>query len=156
MLAPPAYSARGLKASVSALGDYLAEAGRRPWNHGDKPGPKHDCCTFISDWCIACGYPDPMAFIRGDYTTEAEANELVRSKGLQRLVARGFRDIGLKRTRAPQSGDVGVLRRLTVDGANVVCAIRSGERWVTLIERGLIVDPGGDLVRAWRVQWEKR
>lgn len=141
---------------MTALGDYLASAAREPWNHGDKPGPKRDCCTFTADWCLAVGYPDPMAFIRDRYATSGEALELVQKTGLLRLAARGYRSIGLKATKEPLCGDVAVIRRPTVDGYNVVCAIRSAGRWVTLLERGLIVDEGGDLLRAWRVEWERR
>lgn len=136
---------------MSALGDYLAVAGRQPWNYSE-----HDCCTFVANWCVACGYPDPMAFIRGRYTTEAQALELVRKTGLLRLAMRGFQSIGLEPTDDPLCGDVAVIRRATVDGDNVVCAIRSADRWVSLLERGLIVDAGGDLLRAWRVEWARR
>lgn len=140
---------------MGALGEYLADAARTPWNYGDRPGPKHDCCTFGSDWVVRCGYPDPMAALREAYGNEAEALELMRGTGLLRLAARGCRSIGLKRTTAPTCGDVAVIRRPTAEGDNITCAIRSGERWVTLRERGLVVDEGGELVRAWRVIWEK-
>lgn len=141
---------------MSALGDYLATVGRQPWNYGDKPGPKRDCCTFPADWLIACGYPDPMAFIRDDYSNEAEALALVRKHGLVRLATKGYASIGLKRTRDPQTGDVAVLRRPMIDDSKEVCAIRSGDRWVMLLERGLVVDEGGKVLRAWRVEWEKQ
>ena len=141
---------------MSALGNYLAAYGRLPWNYGDKPGPKRDCCTFLADWLVACGYDDPMAFIRDRYASEAEADRLARSPGLVKLATKGFSSIGLARTKEPETGDVAVLRRPTIDGAGVVCAIRSGERWVMLLERGLVVDEGGTVLRAWRVQWEKQ
>lgn len=140
---------------MSALGEYLEAVARRPWNHGDRPGPKHDCCTFPADWCVDRGYPDPMAFIRGAYSTAAEAVAQVRKPGLVKLASRGFEGIGLKRTKAPLDGDVAVIRRPTEDGDNIVCAIRSGDRWVTLMERGLVVDEGGKVLRAWRVQWAR-
>lgn len=141
---------------MSALGEYLGVVGRQQWNYGDKASPKRDCCTFVADWCVACGYPDPMAFIRDNYTTEAEALELVRKTGLLRFAVRGARSIGLRATTSPRCGDVAVLRRLTVEGDNVVCAIRSGERWVTLLEQGLVVDAGGELLKAWRVKWARQ
>jgi hypothetical protein len=136
---------------LTALGEYLAAAARRPW-----APPTWDCCVFLADWCVAVGYDDPMAFIRGRYASEAEALELAKRPGLLRLATRGFRDIGLARTRQPIDGDVAVLRRPTVDGLDVVCAIRSGERWVSLLERGLLVDASGTLLRAWRVEWARQ
>lgn len=143
---------------MNALGDYLAEVGRQPWNYGDKPGPRRDCCTFTADWCIVAGYDDPMAFIRGTYSNEAEALDLVEKHGLVKLATRGYRSIGLKRVRrgAVQTGDVAVLQRPMVDDSSVVCAIRSGDRWVMLLERGLVVDEGGTVLRAWRVEWAKQ
>lgn len=133
------------------LGEYLAGAARQKWIWSG-----HDCCTFAADWCIAAGYPDPMAFIRGSYATEAEALAHLKRTGLLRLASRGFRSIGLAVTTEPRPGDVAVIKRATVDGGNVACAIRSGDRWVTLLERGLLVDESGDVLRAWRVEWAKQ
>lgn len=135
------------------IGEYLAEAAHKPWAWGVA-----DCCTFTADWCIAVGYPDPMAFIREKYATEAEAIAHVRRAGLVRLAARGYRSIGLARTDAPLIGDVGVLRRPTMgaDTTGVVCAIRvSKERWATRLEQGISVDEGGELLAAWRVEWAR-
>lgn len=141
---------------MADLGAYLERVARRPWNHGDKAGAKQDCCTFGADWCVFAGYPDPMAFIREAYASEEEALALVRKSGLVKLATRGFESIGLKRTKAPRTGDVAVIRRPTEDGDNIVCAIRSGERWITLMERGIVVDEGGTLLRAWRVAWARQ
>lgn len=140
---------------MTALGAYLERVGREGWNYGDKPGPRRDCCTFPADWCLEVGYADPMAFIRGEYANEAEALALVAKHGLVRLATRGYASIGLKRTLAPRSGDVAVLRRPMIDNSSAVCAIRSGDRWVMLLERGLVVDEGGTVLRAWRVEWER-
>lgn len=141
---------------MSALGDYLAAYGRGVWNYGDQPGPKHDCCTFLADWVVACGYLDPMADLRTTYSTEAEADALARKPGLLRLASPRFARVGLARTKEPLCGDVAIIRRPTIDGAGIVCAIRSADRWVTPLARGLIIDEGGDLLRAWRVEWERR
>ncbi len=136
---------------MSLLGDYLHDVARRPWDWG-----KRDCCTFPADWCIIAGHPDPMAFIRGTYGSEAEALALAKDPGLLKLATRGYASIGLMRTKQPETGDVAVIRRPTEDGLNMACAIRSGDRWVTLMERGLVVDSGDALLRAWRVQWAKQ
>ena len=143
---------------MSLLGEYLNDVGRLPWNYGDKPGPRRDCCTFPADWCLVAGYDDPMVFIRGTYSNEAEALALVKKYGLVKLATRGYRSIGLKRITASkvESGDVAVLQRPMVDDSKVVCAIRSGDRWVMLLERGLVVDEGGTVLRAWRVEWAKQ
>lgn len=135
---------------MTMLGEYLGEVARRPWDWGTR-----DCCTFPADWCIRAGYPDPMAFIRGTYGSAAEATAHVAGTGLLKLATRGFASIGLQRTKQPTCGDVAVIARHTDDGADVSCAIRSGDRWVTLMERGLVVDAGGKPLRIWRVQWAR-
>lgn len=140
---------------MSDLGAYFIEVAGTRWNYGDKPGAKHDCCVFPSNWLVRCGYPDPMAFLRDAYASEAEALEHIRTTGLARLAARGCRAIGLRPTKAPKDGDVAVLRRPTAEGDNVTCAIRTGDRWATVIEQGLVVDEGGEVVRAWRVKWAR-
>ncbi len=135
---------------MSLLGDYLSGIGRVPWNWGSQ-----DCCTFTADWCIAAGHLDPMAFIRGTYSSESEALGLAVDPGLLKLATRGYASIGLQRTKQPECGDVAVLRRPTEDGPDLVNAIRSGDRWVTLMERGLVVDGGGVPLRMWRVAWAR-
>jgi hypothetical protein len=140
---------------LSRLGDYLAAVGRDPWNYGDKPGPKRDCCTFTADWCLALGYPDPMAFIRDKYASEAEALELIKTHGgLVKLATTGYASIGLERIRdgSWRPGDVGVLARPMIDGSDAMCAIRTETRWVMRLDRGLIADEGGQVLRAWRVE----
>lgn len=135
---------------MSALGTYLERIARQPWDPGNR-----DCCTFLADWCVALGYPDPMAFIRGSYASDEEALELIERRGLVRLATRGFESIGLERTKEPLTGDVAIIRRPTEDNANITGAIRSGERWITLMARGIVVDEGGKLLRAWRLEWER-
>lgn len=135
---------------MSALGEYLRDSAKAPWAWSAK-----DCCTFVADWCIRVGYPDPMAWIRGTYATEEEAMAQVRKHGLLKLAARGFASIGLKRTRVPQDGDVAVVKTLTDEGDNVCCAIRSTGRWVSLIEHGIVADADAVPLRIWRVQWAR-
>lgn len=140
---------------MSALGDYLADYARGEWNHGDGEGPKRDCCTFLADWLVLCGYPDPMADLRDRYRTEAEATALAAKPGLLRLAAPRFRKIGLQPTKEPIDGDVAIIKRATVDGLDATCAIRSTDRWITPLERGLMAYEGDEIMRAWRVQWAR-
>lgn len=137
---------------MSALGEYLRAESLRPWGYGTG----RDCCTFVADWCVSVGYPDPMAFIRGRYANEAEALAHVRKSGLLRLARRGFESIGLERTKAPTCGDVAIIKRPMLDGSEAVCAIKSGDRWAIPLERGISIDEGGDLLAAWRVEWAKQ
>lgn len=135
---------------MSLLGEYLCEAAMRRWDAG-----RHDCCTFPADWCIVAGYPDPMAFIRGRYSSDAEAATLVKQQGLIRLATQGFASIGLARAAHALCGDVAVIKTLTEDGANVCCGIRSGDRWMSLIASGIVGDADALALRIWRVQWAR-
>jgi hypothetical protein len=121
------------------LGEYFARAGRTPWWWGGD-----DCCTFLADWALERGHPDPMAFIRGRYRSESGALRRIREGGgLVALATRGFADIGIPVWTGPaQDGFGGVIERETEDrGADVACGIYSAGRWVTRGVRGLIVAP---------------
>lgn len=126
------------------LGDYLRA-------QAEKPFGLDGCCTFLADWCVALGHPDPMAFIRGSYASEEEVAALLAKPGLLRLADRGFASIGLKRTKAPVNGDVAIIARPTTDGTDVAGAIRSTDRWVSRFEHGLLADDAQAtrLLRAW-------
>jgi hypothetical protein len=92
-----------------------------------------------------------MAFIRGSYGTERGALRHIRvGGGLADLWSRGMLDAGIAETGYVQDGDVGIIVRPTECGTDEACAIRSGERWVSLGVRGLVAGPA-ETVRAWRV-----
>jgi len=124
------------------LGEYLLAVVAKPFG-------VDGCCTFVADWCVELGHPDPMAFIRGSYASAEEVAALLQKPGLLRLAHRGFESIGLPQTLEPATGDVGVIHRLTDDHVDIVCAIRSGERWVSRLDRGLLVAEA-PTIRAWR------
>ena len=65
--------------------DAFLEARReRPFEWG-----VHDCCTFASDWVLACTGYDPMADLRGRMTALAAMRQM-RDLG-------GFRAVGVQR-----------------------------------------------------------
>lgn len=133
------------------LGAYLARVAPLSWAWGS-----HDCCTFVADWLVEVGYPDPMAFIRGTYDDEAGADAALKRRGLLRLASRGFDGAGLERVTEYLSGDVGIIYR-TVDGKKLepVMAIYSSGRWISLADQGLVADHEATPVRAWRVEWAR-
>jgi hypothetical protein len=131
---------------MSDLGEYLKRATRTPWVWG-----QHDCCSFIADWSIECGHPDPMQFMRGRYRTERGALLAIRrNRGLVVLVEHGMKSAGIpKVTDDLRPGDVGVIEVETEDRTNRACAIWTGERWASLGLRGLICRPA-DALAVWR------
>jgi len=121
------------------LGDYLIAASRRKHVYG-----AHDCCTFVADWCIANGWPDPMAEWRAGYADASPAHD-----GLLLLFVAGMGGAGLPVTLEPVEGDVGVV---TVFGQEAG-AVFTGKRWALVAPRGLAfvsADPA-ILVKAWGV-----
>lgn len=84
------------------LADYLASTIKRRWKIGEL-----DCSTFMADWAVARGRPDPIADVRGRYSTEREMLRIVRKQGgfLMACKAR-LEAIGMKETLVPQEGDI--------------------------------------------------
>lgn len=133
-----------------SLGEYIAAAAERPWHWAT-----HDCCTFIADWAVSVGWDDPMAFIRGTYEGETGAlRAIAAGGGLVALVTRGMESVGIQETQLIRPGAVGVIERATMDGANLACAICTGERWVSLGLSGIDAAPA-EPIKAWRT-WERQ
>lgn len=127
------------------LGEYLLFAAKRPWGWGT-----HDCCTFASQWAIIRGNPDPMAYLRGRYSTAGEAvRVLVKHGGLLAVTTRGMIEAGVPEADFPRAGDIGVVQRPTEEGLNQACGIYTGERWATLGLRGMDCGPA-EILGLWR------
>lgn len=131
---------------MSDLGDYLQRAVRTPWIYG-----QWDCTGFMAGWAMECGHPDPMASLRGRYSTQRGALRLIRrGGGLRALVAHGMASAGIPQVEGePEPGDIGVITVPTDDRTNRAGAIWTGERWASLGVRGLVCQPA-DHVAVWR------
>lgn len=87
------------------LADYLEAVSRRRWQYGSL-----DCCTFMADWLVANGLPDPMADRRGTYSTQREYRSAIRSEGgIVASCVNRFAAVDLKETGAPKAGDVALV-----------------------------------------------
>lgn len=77
------------------LADYLASLRHRRWRPGQL-----DCGVFMADWVVALCGRDPIADVRGTYTTEKQFLRIVRREGgfevacAARLMRAGFRETG--------------------------------------------------------------
>lgn len=84
------------------LADYLASLRKRKWQPGIL-----DCGVFMADWVIALSGRDPIADVRGTYSTERQFMRIVRREGgfetscAARLSAAGFVE-----TTTPVAGDL--------------------------------------------------
>lgn len=118
---------------AASLREYLAECSRRPFQWGT-----FDCCTFAADWIFTNTGWDPMADLRGRYSSEFGALRLIREAGgLENLLsARMGRCVGR---------DVPLAAVLTYPGQEPACAIPVGARWAHLTPDGVsIVAPTPD------------
>lgn len=130
------------------LSDYLSGVLRRRFGYGDL-----DCCTFMADWLVACGLPDPMADRRGTYASRKEYRAAIRSeRGLVASCGRRFSDIGLRETATAKPGDVCLVRTPALFGRRVVwiatgaIVVSDKLRAVVTPDAGLVVAPAHTLL----------
>lgn len=130
--------------------EYLQWAMKQPWGWGTEPGL--DCCKFAAKWAIVCGYIDPMVLVwRRPYNSETSALRRIREgRGLVTLWSAGMGHVGIVETTGdPEAGDIAVIERPTICGANQALGIFTGQRWVTLALSGIESGPA-EVVKAWR------
>jgi len=131
---------------MADLGSFLQSLGGKC----REPGA-FDCVTLPADWCMANGYPDPMAHRRGAYDSEESALDLIHdADGLVALFDQFLGAVGInEREGEPQPGDIGVA---AIRGEEAG-AIFTGNRWALVGERGLIfvtLEPA-NVAKAWAV-----
>lgn len=135
------------------LPGYLSSVASRRWSPGDL-----DCCTFMADWLIECGYADPMEDRRGTYKDKITFRRMLKSEGgiLESCRTR-FSAIGLGETSTPRNGDVALaMTPFAVRREQVLMrpagAIVVSERAVAVVtpDAGLVISVL-PIVRAWAV-----
>lgn len=95
---------------------YLESVATRRWQYGAL-----DCCTFMADWLVTAGMPDPMVDRRGQYANRVEYRRLMRSEGgVVASCTRRFAAIGLRETLNPKSGDVALVLAPAKFGRRIV------------------------------------
>lgn len=132
----------------AALTAHLHDARRTAfaWGEGAR-----DCSLFVATWVEAVRGVDPAADWRGHYRTELGAlRKVTAGGGLVAVFASALQPLGLARTDAPVTGDVGVILAPTVRGLRPTGAILAGRRWVTRGKTGIVALEAEPLA-AWRV-----
>jgi hypothetical protein len=90
---------------MRSLAAYLERVSSRRWQYGE-----HDCCTFMADWIVENGLPDPMCDRRGAYSSNGQYRKLIRQEGgLVASCGKRFAAIGLLETEKPKAGDVALV-----------------------------------------------
>lgn len=91
---------------------------------------RSDCSLMVADWCMANGYTDPAAALRGAYTTEDECRSLVALRGDLCAVVTDCAELaGLKPISEPQFGCVAVIGSPS-NADRQWSAIWSGHKWM--------------------------
>lgn len=89
-----------------------------------------DCSLMVADWCVANGYPDPAAELRGTYATEAECRAILEARGgLSNVVAACASLAGLAAIHEPEFGCVAVIGSPSRQSRQW-SAIWNGHKWM--------------------------
>ena len=133
--------------STRTLSEFLRKAaGPVKWGHDD-------CCMQIANWWRHIHGIDPAAHLRGTYSTvEGKDAVLAANRNLQRLVTAVAAQAGAPRTRAPNTGDFGLI---AVAGRpyGAICTGRVAGKscWVARSETGLTFLTNPRILRAWSI-----
>jgi hypothetical protein len=96
-----------------------------------------DCMTAVCDWLVLCGWPDPMADVRGLYHDPLSCE---RATGFIRnpvgVTDRRFAAIGVVRGNQMHAGDVAIVQ--LPGHPRPVGAIWTGASWAAKGERGTV------------------
>lgn len=110
-----------------------------------------DCVTTPADWLIALEYPDPIADLRGQWSSPLGAARITKANGgFVNVVNTRLRDIGCPITRPgfAQRGDIALVRepssnRVLVGICDTGCIFCPGPA-------GLIRVPANSATHVWR------
>lgn len=125
------------------LAEHIRAASGRPFSWG-----ADDCSTFVADALVAMGKADPMADIRGRYTTAKELKDIMPSGLLSAMTMRAER-LGWWEI-APHTARNGDVCVLTDAGGQRTAAICFGWLWHAKSREGVTTFPLSAALRAWR------
>ena len=116
-----------------------------------------DCGVFMADWVVQVCGRDPIADVRGTYSSENEFDEILNREGgfirscSSRLYASGFR-----RTKNPNGGDISIVMAPSIIDGNKVfrptgsICVSCDMRAVVTSDRGLVISPDLQTLKAWK------
>lgn len=132
-----------MNSSEARLENFLETMAATPFADGAS-----DCALTVADWVMtARSCPDPALGLRGQYRSAAERDALLKSiGGLKAAMTAAAARAGLKTTRQPRRGDVGLV---TLSG-RMLAGICLGRSWAAKGD-GLVVEIPRRVLKAWRV-----
>jgi hypothetical protein len=128
--------------------------GAGPWADDTRRGD--DCRTFVSSWCFCAHGVDPVAELRGTYSSREQANDIVRLHGGDVALARHYLEpVGFCRVDDPRDGDIGLCTMIagtdqTEASLGLVGAIRFGTMWAAIAPHGVVVRRA-EHIACWRL-----
>lgn len=137
---------------LDALKSYLASQGKVQWAWGQA-----DCTLFTADWVVWLTGSDPGDGLRGTYSSDLGAMEVIQANGgIDELVGGRLFGLGMQPTQEPIDGDIGIVTvpltfmRGTRDTSARIPAIRFGPLWAVRTAVGVKVTKLPHDV-AWRI-----
>lgn len=129
------------------LSDFMAQSLRTRFDWRQR-----NCLFWLADWVMIRRGADPVADLRGRFTTPQDCMRYLSDHGgLLAVVAARASAAGLILTETPQAGDIGVVQVAGVDeGDPVTGAICVGGLWSVLSPGGLSTFDASPLA-AWTV-----
>ena len=109
----------------------------RPWRWGAA-----DCCTAACDVFLRLHGVDPMAPLRGRYSSRVGALRMIALEGGWQAMAQGLADRAGLVASGGRAGDIGLIRV----GDTLALGICTEVGWVGKSEQGLA---SSEMVRAW-------
>jgi hypothetical protein len=141
-------------ADIPGVSDYLAGLVGRRWQPG-----AFDCAVFMADWVYLVTGRDPIADVRGRYSTERQFLKIVRHEGgFEAACARRLAACGYVEAATPGAGDiVAVLapfakRRGVIQRRPTGAIATSGDmRAVATSDLGIVIagDAALPVLKAW-------
>lgn len=138
------------------LSDYLTSLRGRRWGPGTL-----DCGVFMADWVVALCGRDPIADVRGTYSTEREFLRIVRREGgFEKACESRLMKVGFRETAVPQHGDIMTVlapyarRRGKIQRrpTGAIC-VNAEMRAVITSDLGVVISGGDSLpvLKAWTI-----
>lgn len=126
------------------IAEFVAIEAQKPFRWGET-----DCASTADRWINAHTGKSPLAQAGLVYRDEYDATALLIERGsFPVVVNRALKLVGLEKTEAPQTGDVGLI----LHNRKMCLAIHAEAVWFSRDENGLIGAPLDAIWKAWRIQ----
>lgn len=129
--------------TMARLAAYLRQSMAVPFKFGT-----NDCSKTADGWIAQETGASPLMSAGYEYDNESQSRAITDAHGgLARATINAMRAAGLRRTRAPKAGDVGIVEMF----GKACVAIFDGRVWVSRDASGLLAAREARVVAAWGI-----